>query len=358
VCLPQAGIFQSRVFLRVVLHAAKEPPRDVEAWLFKACRNVLVDDARKRRGSRRQARPPREVPLEDEDTMIDETADPERSAAMSERRALFARAMQKVPAELATVIVMHEIEGQPVDEIAKKLGITEANVRGRLRRAEEKIERAARRDLASRSHGSRRGAVVPFSMVALFEAGRAFDPMPDSVRRRVGARIEEVLRAAAPSPSAGRAVPRHVGRLAALAARHGSAFIVGGATGALLYALLTSTPSAPRDPAPNIQPEPVVMVERRESTPPDAREQRESTSPDARQIVAPVASHRAPMASRSARQVATTDPDEASLLIRARSAYDRGDTDAAREALAEHTRRFPQSELAEQRADGRKVVQP
>jgi hypothetical protein len=139
---------------------------------------------------------------------------------------------------------MYELEEQPVTEIAVTLGISELAVRKRLERGRQELKAALTREQARQ----RRGGMMAFSMAALFEAGRAVPPMPDTLRQRVGSRIDEAARSA-PQPSPGRALARHAGHVAARAARHGPAFLLGGAAGAgIVYALLAGGPS-PKDSA-------------------------------------------------------------------------------------------------------------
>lgn len=91
---------------------------------------------------RRQHRPPTEAIEVDE--IADRAASPEEEAERAERRRIVRSALDRLPETSREVLVLHYLEGLATPRIAASLGITEAAVRQRLRRArlhmQEEIE--------------------------------------------------------------------------------------------------------------------------------------------------------------------------------------------------------------------------
>ena len=63
------------------------------------------------------------------------TADPEELAASVEVREMLSRELRRVPKIFRTVLVMGEVQGVPIDQIAARLGISSAAAKSRLVRA-------------------------------------------------------------------------------------------------------------------------------------------------------------------------------------------------------------------------------
>lgn len=107
-----------------------------KAWLFKILKNIFINDYRKKK------REPEKVDYDDVITFSDE--DDDNSAAYFDlREDLFDRvmgdeitiALNKLPIEFKTVILLCDVEGFSYEEIAKIIDIPIGTVRSRLHRA-------------------------------------------------------------------------------------------------------------------------------------------------------------------------------------------------------------------------------
>ena len=114
------------------LHGLREESR-FRAWFFA----ILL--SRHRSGRRRLRLMP--VPLEEAFPNGSEPAGPSGLPGDEERRAAdrAARALATLPAEQREAIVLHEIEGFSVDEVAEMQGVTASAVKSRLSRGREKL---------------------------------------------------------------------------------------------------------------------------------------------------------------------------------------------------------------------------
>ena len=74
---------------------------------------------------------------------------PEAGAAHAETRQLLEEAIDRLPENYRTVVVLREVEEMSVAETAESLGVTDAVVKTRLHRAHAML----RRDLYSRARG-------------------------------------------------------------------------------------------------------------------------------------------------------------------------------------------------------------
>lgn len=79
--------------------------------------------------------------LEDEDS----AASPEGSLQSKESIALLHAALDRVPLRRRAVVVMHDLDGVPLAEIARRLAITRFGTFARLRKARIELARAVRR---------------------------------------------------------------------------------------------------------------------------------------------------------------------------------------------------------------------
>jgi RNA polymerase sigma-70 factor (ECF subfamily) len=124
-------------FLRAATHLGRVPETESgsQAWLVRVAVNLCRD--RQRRGSTRSRR--------DRDVRAGVGNGPERgpastSGAATEARLTVGSLLQRLPARRRAVLVLHELEGWSVAEIAETLGLRRVTVRWHLS--------AARRDLA------------------------------------------------------------------------------------------------------------------------------------------------------------------------------------------------------------------
>lgn len=124
--------------------------RDPEAfrpWLYRTVRNACLVGRRKRAGE-----PARLHSLDE--PMRDSGKDPEALAGNAALRREIKRALRALPGPYREVLFLREIEGLSTEEVATVTGISEANVKTRLRRARARLQEAlgpARSSRASRS---------------------------------------------------------------------------------------------------------------------------------------------------------------------------------------------------------------
>jgi len=119
-------------FLRALSRRLPENDRQAEAWLMQTLVN-LCRDAHRRRQVRRVHRDGARAA-----TTPAPAANPESAAAA---RAAVDRAIGGLSVRRRSVLVLHELEGRPVEEIAGVLGLRVATVRWHLSRARKELER-------------------------------------------------------------------------------------------------------------------------------------------------------------------------------------------------------------------------
>jgi RNA polymerase sigma-70 factor (ECF subfamily) len=106
-------------------------------WLLSVARNVCIDRLRRRR-----ARPPaQDVPVE-ETSLADDTEDPLEATEREARRHLLHRAIARMGESHREMIVLKDIQGLKLEEIASMLGLPLGTVKSRSNRA--RVELATR----------------------------------------------------------------------------------------------------------------------------------------------------------------------------------------------------------------------
>jgi len=127
------------VFVRVYrgLDACTEPDR-FEHWLTRMVRNACIDQLR-----RRKARPPRQdVPADEMTTLSSRSPDPEQQWLSTSRQKLVHRALQRLSDINREIIVLKDIQGLPLEEIAGMLELPLGTVKSRSSRARVELARA------------------------------------------------------------------------------------------------------------------------------------------------------------------------------------------------------------------------
>ena len=109
--------------------------RTLRPWLFGVAFRVVR--THRRRGTRERC----EAGLDPED----DAATPEAWLQGQESLAILSAALERVPAARRHVLVMHEIDGVDVVEIARKLAITKFGVYARLYKGRKELAAAVRR---------------------------------------------------------------------------------------------------------------------------------------------------------------------------------------------------------------------
>lgn len=122
----------------VVLHRhwpTLDRSRPLRPWLFTVAFRAVR--AARRRGAR-------EV-LADEIVLPDTRPDAEAELQDRESLSLFFAALERVPIERRTVVVLHDLEGVDVAEIARRLAMTRIGVYTRLYKGRKELGSALRR---------------------------------------------------------------------------------------------------------------------------------------------------------------------------------------------------------------------
>jgi RNA polymerase sigma-70 factor (ECF subfamily) len=101
-------------------------------WLHRVTVNICYDALRKRS---------REIPIEEREEAEEETGDlaEESAIAVDVQRALL-----RVPEEFRAVLVLHDVQGVPYQDIAESLGTPLGTVKSRLHRGRVALARALR----------------------------------------------------------------------------------------------------------------------------------------------------------------------------------------------------------------------
>jgi len=127
------------IFVRV--YAKLDSFRDQETflpWLLRLGRNVCIDLLR-----RAKARPAESgAPLDEAPDIIDARANPEGSAEDAERKRLVYRALDRLSDPYREMILLKEIQGLKLEEIASMLELPVGTVKSRSNRARIELARA------------------------------------------------------------------------------------------------------------------------------------------------------------------------------------------------------------------------
>jgi len=127
------------IFVRI--YKRLDTCRDSErflAWLLRIARNACIDHLR-----RRKARPPaRDIPAEDMRTLADKGLDPEQAWEAKSRRHLVYRALQRLSAVNREIIMLKDMQGLALEEIAGMLDVPLGTVKSRSNRARLELARA------------------------------------------------------------------------------------------------------------------------------------------------------------------------------------------------------------------------
>jgi RNA polymerase sigma-70 factor (ECF subfamily) len=138
---PDSEDAMQEALLKTFRHAQRiREPRAFRAWLYKTVKNACLI------GRRRRAAAPRTFEsLEASSLERIEPADagpgPDDVLATAESREEIKRALAALPASYREAVFLRDLEGLSTREVARVLGISEANVKVRLHRAHARLRK-------------------------------------------------------------------------------------------------------------------------------------------------------------------------------------------------------------------------
>jgi len=127
------------IFVRIYrkLDSCRDSERFVP-WLVRIARNVCLDHLR-----RRKARPPRQdLPADELHTLADPGPTPEEEWVQSARKRLVYRAMQELSKINCEIILLKDMQGLSLEEIAGALDLPLGTVKSRCSRARVELAKA------------------------------------------------------------------------------------------------------------------------------------------------------------------------------------------------------------------------
>ncbi|MCP4654630.1 MAG: sigma-70 family RNA polymerase sigma factor [bacterium] len=123
-------------FIRIYRRLETFSGGDFVPWMLRLARNLCVDRLR-----RQKARPGPDFPVEAAPEIPDPGPTPEASWVTNERKRLVYRALKTMSGELREMIVLKEIRGLSLREIAAHYGIPVGTVKSRSNRARIELAR-------------------------------------------------------------------------------------------------------------------------------------------------------------------------------------------------------------------------
>jgi RNA polymerase sigma-70 factor (ECF subfamily) len=137
------------VFLRAFSHAERyDDTRPARPWLFGIAYRVVSESKRRRR------RRGHEVEISEENEPSGDSPDPEQSAQARQSRAIVLEVLQRMSLKQRAVLVMHEIDGERLPDIAETLHLPLNTVYSRIRLARKQFAKILH-SLEDRTEGQR-----------------------------------------------------------------------------------------------------------------------------------------------------------------------------------------------------------
>jgi RNA polymerase sigma-70 factor (ECF subfamily) len=132
---PEADDLVQETYLRAFRFSHRfQPGTHLRAWLFQILRNTFLTFYRLRERESAVAEdgvPDWEVPMFHDA--------PEDTGRVLEVHTDLERAMQRLPEEFRTVLLLAEVEGLPLEEVARVMGCPVGTVKSRIFRAKERL---------------------------------------------------------------------------------------------------------------------------------------------------------------------------------------------------------------------------
>ena len=134
-----AGDLAQEIFVRLYHKLAQyDSDRAFRTWFNSLARNLCIDFYRQRR--QRPARHP--LPVEEFHTLAASTEGPDRCVERRSEREFLLRAMDELATASREAIVLKDLQGHSVEEIAGMLSLPEGTVKSRLFRARIELAEA------------------------------------------------------------------------------------------------------------------------------------------------------------------------------------------------------------------------
>jgi len=135
----EARDLAQEVFVRLYAKSRRFPEAGrFLPWMICTARNVAIDYLR-----RRKARPPLEdIPAEEARALVESGPDPEQACCGEADRRLLYRALQKLSALNREIVVLREIQGLRLEEIASLLRVPIGTIKSRTFRARAELAEA------------------------------------------------------------------------------------------------------------------------------------------------------------------------------------------------------------------------
>ncbi len=132
---PEADDLVQETYLRAFRFSHRfEPGTHLRAWLFQILRNTFLTFYRVR--EREVAVAEDGVPDWDEPMFHDA---PEGSSSAMEAHTDLERALSRLPEEFRSVLLLAEVEGMPLEDVARVMGCPVGTVKSRIFRAKERL---------------------------------------------------------------------------------------------------------------------------------------------------------------------------------------------------------------------------
>jgi RNA polymerase sigma-70 factor, ECF subfamily len=129
------------VFMRAFrMYDRYDPARPIRPWLFGIAYHVAIDFMRLSRHRTELSQDDGELPA-----IADPAPGPDQEASRSEERGVLLRLLESMDADRRSVLMLHELSGHSVPEIAEALGVPVNTAYSRLRLARADFEAAVER---------------------------------------------------------------------------------------------------------------------------------------------------------------------------------------------------------------------
>jgi len=144
-------------FLRLWRQGADVPADKVAPWLAHVTRNLCIDQCRRRAATRRHLGVAVPEGMDDLVAAAGADDDPLRNLDLDDRQRQLVDALQTLPAETRSVMLMHYYEGRKLADIAAALGKSVSAVKVQVHRARRSLRLAIGNGTAGEAAAERRG---------------------------------------------------------------------------------------------------------------------------------------------------------------------------------------------------------